>query len=283
MKVVIIGGTGTLGRELTRQLYDSADITCISRDELKQKELSKDFPAVKCVIGDVRGRECLKHPFKGADVVFHVAALKHVDTVEDNPVEAFKTNVTGTINVADVAVQCDVPYVVFSSTDKAVLPVNAYGHTKALSEKFLFAMNRKDQPTRFSVYRWGNVLGSRGSVIHLFAKSLEEKRICLTHPEMTRFWIHIQDAVKFMLENYKTAPIDRALIPKMKAASVVRLADAIARFKGITDYDMEVIGIRPGEKIHEQLESNHDFCFRSDTCDQYTDIELDNMVREVIG
>lgn len=283
MKVVIIGGTGTLGRELTRQLYDHADITCISRDELKQKELARDFPAVKCQIGDVRDRECLRHSFSSAEVIFHVAALKHVDTVEDNPLEAFKTNVVGTVNVAEIACEMGVPHVVFSSTDKAVLPVNAYGHTKALSEKFLYAMNRRDNPTKFAVYRWGNVLGSRGSVIHLFAKSLDEKKICLTHPDMTRFWIHIEDAVRFMLDTYKDAPIDRAMIPPMKASSVVRLADAIARYKGVKDYDMEVIGIRPGEKIHEQLESNHDFCLRSDTCEHYTDSELDSMVREVLA
>lgn len=283
MRAVIIGGTGTLGRELTRQLYDGHDITCLSRDELKQKEYAREFPGVKCIIGDVRDKDCLRHPLSDADVVFLVAALKHVDVAEDNPVEAFKTNVLGTINVSEVACEMGVPHVVFSSTDKAVLPVNAYGHTKAMSEKYLFSLNRKNHATKFSVFRWGNVLGSRGSVIHLFSKSLDEKKICLTHQDMTRFWIHIEDAVKFMLENYRDAPIDRALIPPMKASTVVRLADAIARYKGVSAYDMEVIGIRPGEKIHEQLESNHDFCLRSDNCEQYCDRELDLMVREVLA
>jgi FlaA1/EpsC-like NDP-sugar epimerase len=230
----------------------------------------------------VRDKESLRYPCQGADVIFHVAALKHVDIVEDNPHEGFKTNVNGTINVAEMAMELCVPDVVFSSTDKAVLPINTYGFTKALSEKYLLNLNKRDQPTKFSVFRWGNVLGSRGSVVHLFSKSLDDGRICLTHTDMSRFWIHISDAVKFMLDNYLEADVDRVMIPPMRASTVVRLADAIARFKGVKDYDMEVTGIRDGEKIHEQLESNHDYCLRSDNCAQYTDAELDDMVRAVL-
>ncbi len=286
MTIVIVGGTGTLGKELAKQLLwadPEAKITIFSRDELKQQEMRQTFPTLRYVIGDIRDRSSLDPVLQGAESVFLVAALKHVDVLERNPVEGIKTNILGTINVAEAAVAAGVKHVVFSSTDKAVLPINTYGHTKAIAERYLMGLNTSQAKTSFSVFKWGNVLGSRGSVIHAFSKSLtESQKICLTHSEMTRFWIHIEDAVGFMLSRYETAPKDKILIPEMKASKVLRLGEAVARAKGIRKYNVEVIGIRAGEKIHEQLESNHDFCIRSDTAPQYSDEELLAMVRAVI-
>lgn len=286
MSTIIVGGTGTLGRELTKQLLwadPEAKITCFSRDEMKQQQMRSEYPTVRYVIGDVRDRRTLDQVIAGHEAVFHVAALKHVDVVESNPVEAIKTNILGTINVAEAALAAGARYVVFSSTDKAVLPINTYGHTKAICERYLLGLNTAQSATRFSVFRWGNVLGSRGSVIHAFAKSLTEtKKICLTHSEMTRFWIHIEDAVGFMMSRYETAALNRVQIPEMKAAKVLRLAEAIAKAKGVKKYSVEVVGIRVGEKIHEQLESNHEFCLRSDNSPQYSDEELLAMVRAVV-
>lgn len=286
MTVVIIGGTGTLGRELAKQLLwadHEAKITIFSRDELKQQEMRSAFPSLRFVIGDVRDREAVDRVVAGADTVFHVAALKHVDVCERNVQEAVKTNVIGTFNVADASVAAGVRHVVFSSTDKGVLPINAYGHTKALGERYLMQLNDAQETTKFSVFRWGNVIGSRGSVIHSFRQSLADaKTICLTHPDMTRFWIHIEDAVGFMLATYEKAPLDRVMIPEMKASKVSRLAGAIAKASGVPKYKVDIVGIRPGEKIHEQLESNHDYCLRSDTAPQYSDDELFAMVKEVM-
>lgn len=285
MSIVIVGGTGTLGKELAKQILwadPEAKITIFSRDELKQQEMRQTFPSLRYVIGDIRDRSSLDPVFQGVETVFLVAALKHVDVLENNPVEGIKTNILGTINVAEAAIAAGVKHVVFSSTDKAVLPINTYGHTKAIAERYLLGLNRFQAGTKFAVYRWANVLGSRGSVIHKFLGTLtESKTICITHPDMTRFWIHIEDAVGFML-CYEMAPKDKVMIPQMKASKVLRLAEAVAKAKGVKKYRVEVIGIRAGEKIHEQLESNHDFCIRSDTAPQYSDEELLAMVRAVI-
>lgn len=281
-KYLIIGGTGTLGSTLIERLYGS-EIVCFSRDELKQQALKARFPDVRYVIGDIRDRQSLDTVMAGVDVVFHVAALKHVDVLEENPTEAIKTNVQGTINVADAAMAAGVGYVVFSSTDKAVLPVNTYGMTKAISERYLLNLNSKQETTRFSVFRWGNVVGSRGSVIHSFASALREGRdLLITDVRMTRFWIHIEDAVDYMLGMYQLADPDAIMIPDMKASKVVDLAYVLATVLGTGKFSFRTIGPRPGEKIHECLESTHDYCVRSDTCDQYTRDELTDLIRRVI-
>jgi UDP-N-acetylglucosamine 4,6-dehydratase len=285
MKHVIIGGTGTLGTCLTEKLLEAKhDIVVFSRDELKQQEMKKRFPDVRYVLGDIRDKRSLVPVLQGADTVFHVAALKHVDVLEDNPTEAIKTNVLGTINVAEAAIESRVKHVVFSSTDKAVLPINVYGMTKAISERYLLSQNQKQALTKFAVYRWANVLGSRGSVVHFFAKTLKEQgAVNVTDSRMTRFWIHIEDAVEYMLSTYKKASTVEPMIPEMKSASVMRLANAIAKSMGKERFTINFVGTRPGEKLHECILSSHDYCLRSDTADQYTDAELVKMVKRVVA
>jgi FlaA1/EpsC-like NDP-sugar epimerase len=285
LRTVVIGGTGTLGTTIIDSLYGSAsqDLVVFSRDELKQQQMKAKYPGVTYVIGDVRDQASVRDAVRGADRVFLVAALKHVDVIEDNPVEAVKTNIIGTINVAEACYAARVQNVVFSSTDKAVLPINTYGMTKGISERYLLGLNSRQMAPRFAVYRWGNVIGSRGSVIHSFADTLRKQgKVFITDPCMTRFWIHIEEAVAFMLSTWREAYFDRVMIPEMRAAKVIDLAEATARALGISNYGIEVVGIRPGEKIHECLESNHDYCVRSDTCNQYSIDELEAMARRVL-
>lgn len=278
--IAVIGGTGTLGTELLKLLAkDGQSVTVFSRDELKQKQLKAQFPSVECVLGDIRDPSAVGAVLSGKDKVFHVAALKHVDTLEENCLEAIKTNIIGTVNVAEKAVSAGVRNVVFCSTDKAVLPINAYGMSKAISEKFLWQLNRRQSATRFSVFRWGNVVGSRGSVVPIFVRQLREGAVTVTDARMTRFWLLAEDAARFMLDNYASAPMDQPLIPPMKAASVLRVIDRLAKLHGIDKYDIEITGIRPGEKIHECVFTSHDHCVRSDTAEQYSDEELDSLLK----
>jgi len=278
----IIGGTGTLGRELIRQLRirKTTEITVLSRDECKQQQLVKDFPGVHCIIGDVRDRESLRPAVEGADAVFHVAAMKHLDVVEKNPEQALLTNVQGTFNVAKACEDAKVKWVAFSSTDKAVEPVNIYGHTKAICERYLLARNnRRPDGPRYSVYRWGNVLGSRGSVVHTFADALKKsKPIPMTDHRMTRFWINIEDAVRYMLETFRDAKADKVMVPEMKAATVVDLAKAVAYVLGVSNQGFERIGPRKGEKLHESLKPG----LTSDAVDHYTPRELVEIVRRAL-
>lgn len=287
MRTVIIGGTGTLGKELTRQLIKKSKepVVIFSRDELKQKEMASEFKSdqVSYVLGDVRDRKALSRVFRENDTVFHVAAIKHVDTCELNPEECINTNVFGTVNVADIAMEKHVAYVAFSSTDKAVDPINIYGMCKGISEKILLNRNTQGK-TRFSVFRWGNVLGSRGSVIAPFIDSLISKStVNLTHADMTRFWIPIDQAVKFMLEQYKSAPADAVLIPPIKAAPVADVAASIARILNVGDYKTVIIGKRPGEKLHEMLRSvTESKPLWSATAPKLTPDELDAMIKPIV-
>jgi UDP-N-acetylglucosamine 4,6-dehydratase/5-epimerase len=260
-KHLVIGGTGTLGTEITRRLLARGEsVVCYSRDELKQKQLKAAMKSDRlwCVLGDVRDRETLFQHVPGVHTIFHVAALKHVDIAEDNPEEAVRTNILGSMNVADAAAAFQVPYCVLSSTDKAVDPVNVYGNTKAIAERVFLRRNEMGKRTRFSAYRWGNVLNSRGSVISAFAESLlNYQKVFLTSPEMSRFWIPIQDAVDFMLNTYQTSPTDRVSIPSIKSAALVEVVEAIAELLGIKGYGVEITGLRKGEKLHEVLLSQH--------------------------
>lgn len=290
MKYLILGGTGTLGQELTRQLIEDPEneVICFSRCEHKQKKMAGDFKGYKnlsFILGDIRDRDALVLHFWGVDTVFHVAALKHIDVLEDNPEECVKTNVIGTMNVVYAANICDVPHVVFSSTDKAVDPVNVYGMCKGVSEKILLKNNEIQLETKFSIFRWGNVLGSNGSVVHSFAKTLkEESKVYLTDPAMTRYWIRIQDAVKFILQNYRTSPRQEILVPPMKSATVYDLADTTAQLLNVCDYSREYIGLRKGEKIHECIHSMHSPKFNSSlNAKKYTRDELTGMVKEVLA
>lgn len=288
MRYLIFGGTGTLGRALLKIILESekdSEIVCFSRDEFKQKTLKTDFPTKRLItiLGDIRDRASVCMAMDGCDVAFHVAALKHIDSVENNPIEGVKTNVLGTVNIAEAAIFSGVQHVIFSSTDKAVEPINVYGMTKAISEKYLFGLNRQQDETKFSVFRWGNVLGSRGSVLQSFVKSIKESRsIDITHPDMSRFWINIDDAAKFMLKNYKTAPKESACIPDMKASGIIDLADATSKAMGIDGYKINVIGIRNGEKLVECINSDGHERITSATVAKYSQNELVAMVKPLL-
>lgn len=289
MKAVVIGGTGTLGKTLTRALLDSPanEVVCVSRCELKQKEMASEFghdPRLTFFLGDVRDRESLRLPMVGAEVVFHVAALKHVDWCEANPEESIKTNILGTMNVAQAAIGAGVSRVVFSSTDKAVDPINVYGMCKGISEKLLLRLNALQSTTVFSVYRWGNVLGSRGSVIKQFAESMKRDGVVqLTNPSMSRFWITIEDAVQYMLSSFGFDEGKEVRLPPIKAASVLALVEAIGEVVGVPSYGIKLVGLRPGEKIHEVLRSQHsEDPLESLSAEQYTHEELVALVRPVL-
>lgn len=283
MKILIVGGTGTLGKALLKLLYTEENlITVLSREELKQQHLRKEYPNVSFVLGDVRDFSSLRPHFTGKELVFHLAAMKHVDMAENNPEESIKINLLGTLNVAKAAMEAQVPHCAFSSTDKAVLPINVYGMCKGISELYLFNLNKVQNVTSFSVFRWGNVLGSRGSAIHSFLASLKgEGAVHITDVRMTRFWVDIASVAAFMLSQYNTKEArTHVQIPSMKAASVTKLADLCAQYLGINKYVTHISGIRPGEKIHECLYSSHDHCFRSDNVVHYTDKELLKMIEE---
>jgi len=281
MECLILGGTGTLGQAMLRRLLKAGlrrtDITIYSRDELKQQQLKAAHPGIKCMLGDIRDKNRLKQAAFGKDIVFHFAALKHIDVLEENAEESVKTNIIGTINAAQAAVCCAVKYFVFSSTDKAVLPINTYGYCKGIGERYLTSMNRLPGETKFSVYRWGNVVGSRGSAIPKFAKQLlAGETVTITHPAMTRFWIDIDEAAKYVYDTYHVG--GDILVPAMKAAKVVTVINTIANMLGVKQFAMKEIGIRAGEKIHECLYTSHDSCVRSDTTDHYTQEELEALL-----
>ncbi len=283
-EILIIGGTGTLGKALLELIGNKRNckITVLSREELKQKQLMDLYPGVRFVLGDIRDRTSLDPHFLGKEIVFHFAAMKHVDMAEMNPEESIKINLLGSLNVAKAAIANGVRYCVFSSTDKAVLPINNYGMCKALSENYFLSQNKAQDATKFSVFRWGNVLGSRGSVIHSFLASLKEtKSVKITDARMTRFWIDIRDAARYILDNYDSAEASSTMIPPMKAAKVLKIAELCARYLNISDYQIEYTGIRAGEKLHECIFSDHSICYRSDTTQEYSDEEILKMIESV--
>lgn len=281
MNTLILGATGTLGQELVKQLLtdDSQMITILSRDELKQSEMKRKFDSdrLKFVLGDIRDFNGIARHFDYQNMVYHVAALKHIDVLEENPEESIKTNVLGTINVSHLCIHHEIP-LIFSSTDKAVDPINTYGMCKGLSERILI------QNPHAKIFRWGNVIGSRGSVIHYFAKTLrEEYTAYITDPRMSRFWIKIEDAVRFMINHSEVGAGPKINIPPMKAARVDRMICSVARVLGIHNYYVKVTEMRPGEKLHEAMHSQHGpEPLSSDTCEQFEDSELDEMVGSVL-
>ncbi len=286
-RVLILGGTGTLGQALTERLfreYPEINITVLSRSEHKQAEMKRRYPRARYVLGDIRDFESISPHFLGIDVVFHVAALKHVDILEDNTFECINTNVLGTRNAADAAMTYRVKYFVFSSTDKAVDPINTYGYSKALSEKLLYQYNRHNYSTKFSVYRWGNVLGSQGSAIPLFAESiLINGTANVTSLEMTRFWLPISWAVDYMLRTFAEAKRDAAMIPPvMKTASTVEVIQAVAKILN-KPVELKVTGIRPGEKIHEVMTSQHSSQeLSSETHTRFSERELIDLLSPIV-
>ena len=262
-KVLITGGTGTLGKELTKQLLDSdkyiKKIYIYSRDEYKQSEMKKEFennPKLSFFIGDIRDKDRLYRAFNEIDYVIHTAAQKHVPSCEYNPFEAVKTNVIGSANIIDAAIDRKVEKVLAISTDKAVNPINLYGCTKACMEKMFIDGNNYsgDNETIFSIVRYGNVIGSRGSVIPFFKKIAKEGgKFPLTDNEMTRFWTTIDNAAKFVLDSLEIMEGQEIFIPKLPTLKIIDLIKAIKE-----DAEIEIIGLRKGEKIHETLVSHEE-------------------------
>jgi FlaA1/EpsC-like NDP-sugar epimerase len=267
-------------------IVDACDdpVTVVSRCELRQKEMQKSFPDFEYVVGDVTNRDWEEQLPSKVRHVFNLAAMKHVDIGESNVRRCIDINYFGVVNTYKYAEAADAESYSFSSTDKAVLPVNTYGLAKALGEKYLYERIEKNYARpKVSIFRWGNVLGSRGSVFHKMAATIKgEGKAYVTHKDMTRFWIHIDDVARFMWENRGNESAKRPHIPDMKATSVVRLAHAIAEATGCDVPDIVYTGIRPGEKIHECLYTSHDYCLTSNTCDQFTDKELVELVHEVL-
>ena len=255
--ILITGGTGSFGKQYTQTLldrYNPKKIIIYSRDELKQYEMRQSFnhECMRYFIGDVRDKERLLQAMKDVDFVIHAAALKQVPAAEYNPTECIKTNINGAENVIHAAITNNVKKVIALSTDKAANPINLYGATKLASDKLFVAANNmvgSGQP-RFSVVRYGNVVGSRGSVVPFFKQLLEEQaeEIPITDPAMTRFWITLQQGVDLVLKGFYRMYGGEIFVPKIPSVRLVDLAEAIA-----PSVPHKIIGIRPGEKLHEKM------------------------------
>ena len=254
--VLITGGTGSFGRSLVDTMlryHNPSKLIVFSRDELKQHEMrvsGYNDPSLRYFIGDVRDRERLRRAMLGVDVVVHTAALKQVPACEYNPIEAVATNIEGGRNVIEAALDNGVQRVIALSTDKAVNPVNLYGATKLVAEKLFVQANayRGEGPARFSCVRYGNVVGSRGSVIPLFLDQRDSGKVTITDPRMTRFWITLDQAVRFVIDCVERMHGGEVFVPRIPSMNIMDLAAAIA-----PRCEIEEIGIRPGEKLHEVL------------------------------
>ncbi|MBI3634348.1 MAG: UDP-N-acetylglucosamine 4,6-dehydratase (inverting) [Candidatus Yonathbacteria bacterium] len=258
--ILVTGGTGTFGRAFVARILKNKKVVkviVLSRDEFKQNEMSRDFQdkRLNFFLGDVRDLSRLERAFSGVDVVIHAAALKQVPATEYNPLEAVKTNINGTQNVVDAALNRGVDKVLFVSSDKAVEPINLYGATKLVAERLTVASNayRGQGNTKLSVVRYGNVIGSRGSVIELVEKQRATGSVTLTDERMTRFWIHIQDVMEIVINILDCMEGGEIFIPKMKSLRVVDVLKTLA-----PECKLNVIGIRPGEKLHEKLLTKHE-------------------------
>jgi len=262
--ILITGGTGSFGKQFIKTILeryqDVKKIIIYSRDELKQFELKqkypqKDYPQLRFFIGDVRDRLRMIQACEGVDVIIHAAAIKQVDTAEYNPTECIRTNIDGAENVIQAALQCGVKDVVALSTDKACAPINLYGATKLASDKLFAAANniRGSKDIKFSVVRYGNVMGSRGSVIPFFMDRKKEGLLPITHEEMTRFNISLQDGVNMVMYAIQHHLGGEIFIPKIPSYKILDIAEAIA-----PECKTKVVGIRPGEKLHEEMITDTD-------------------------
>lgn len=255
--ILITGGTGSFGKkfiEIVLKRYTPKKVIVFSRDELKQFEMQQKFnqSCMRYFIGDVRDEARLKQAMYQVNYVVHAAALKQVPAAEYNPMECIKTNINGAQNVINAAIAAGVKKVIALSTDKAANPINLYGATKLASDKLFTAANNLvgDRETRFAVVRYGNVVGSRGSVVPFFKKLITEgaKELPITDPRMTRFWLRLEDGVEFVLKNFERMHGGEIFIPKIPSMRIMDLAEAIA-----PNVPIKVIGIRPGEKLHEVM------------------------------
>ena len=317
--ILITGGTGSFGKKCTEIIlnrYEPKKVIIFSRDELKQFEMKqifdeKSYPCMRYFIGDIRNKERLYRAFFGVDYIIHAAALKQVPALEYNPFEGIETNIIGAQNVIDAAIDRKVKKVVFISTDKAVNPINLYGATKLCAEKLFVAGNSyAGGTTKFSVVRYGNVVGSRGSVIPLFLKYKQTGKLPITDFRMTRFWITLEQGVNFTLSCLEKMHGGEIFVPKIPSMKIVDLAKAIC-----PKCKLETNGIRPGEKINEVLISKdesrraidmgsffvikpnfpfwkienwkgnslpEDYEYRSDTNEKWLSVEeLQNMIRNI--
>ena len=261
--ILITGGTGSFGNRVAAHLLDQkpAEIRIFSRDEKKQWEMQRRYPQLRYVVGDVRDRRRLADAMRGVDYVFHAAALKQVPSCEIAPAEAMKTNSIGSMNVCEAASAAGVRAVVALSTDKAVKPINAMGMTKALMEKIVCSQNLYDRGTVFACVRYGNVMGSRGSVIPLFREQIARgEALTVTVPGMTRFLMTLDESVGLVLRALTTAKGGEIFVRKAPACTVTDLADAMRRRyspRG-ADHEIQIVGVRPGEKIHEILVNEYE-------------------------
>jgi FlaA1/EpsC-like NDP-sugar epimerase len=259
--ILITGGTGSFGKKFLEHLIKikyKKKIVIFSRDELKQFYLKSKYPYIKNLrffLGDIRDLPRLKYAFNDIDTIVHAAALKQVDTAEYNPFEFIKTNILGSENIINAALETNVKKVVALSTDKASSPANLYGASKLCSDKLFSAANiyKGKKNINFSVVRYGNVFGSRGSIIHKLLDEKKNKKLNLTHPKMTRFNISLEEAVFLVLYALKNAKGGEIFVPKLKSYNLVDLGNAVC-----SKSKFNFIGIRPGEKIHEEMISNDD-------------------------
>lgn len=264
-RVFVTGGTGSFGHQIIKRIlgYDPAEVTVFSRDEKKQYDMRDEYRhsnRMRFVIGDVRSYERLRAAMRGHDIVFHAAALKQVPSTEDAPFEAVLTNVVGAENIRRAVAENSVEVVVAISTDKAVKPVNVMGMTKALQERIVLNPQEKASGTRFVCVRYGNVLGSRGSVVPLFHRRiLRGLPLPITDENMTRFLLTLDEAVGLVIEATLNGNSGELWVRKMPASRVVDLGQVLARgLTGVDSYPTEVVGIRPGEKLHEVLVSEEE-------------------------
>jgi UDP-glucose 4-epimerase len=267
--LLITGGTGSFGNAVLRRFLDSdlGEIRILSRDEKKQDDMRKKYnsPKLKFYIGDVRDPQSVMNAVRGVDHVYHAAALKQVPSCEFHPLEAVKTNVLGTENILEAAIQCGVKRVVVLSTDKAVYPINAMGISKAMMEKVAVAKSRSSTQTVINVTRYGNVMASRGSVIPLFIEQIRAgKPITITDPSMTRFMMTLDDAVDLVLYAFEHGQPGEIFVQKAPAATIEVLAKALTALVGKPEHEVRVIGTRHGEKLYEALLSREEMVAAED-------------------
>ncbi len=280
--ILITGGTGSFGESMLDRFLDFnvGEIRIFSRDEKKQDDLRKKYnnPKLKFYIGDVRDYQSVLNCVRGSHFIFHAAALKQVPSCEFHPMEAVKTNILGTENVLEAAINCSVNRVVVLSTDKAVYPINAMGISKAMMEKVAIQKSRLTNKTIINITRYGNVMGSRGSVIPLFVKQvLERKPITITDPFMTRFMMSLEEAVDLVLYAFKNGKAGEIFVQKSPAADIKTLVDSIKKILGVPHHPLNIIGTRHGEKLFEVLlsreemvrakENKNYYCILPDTRD----------------